>query len=106
MTAEVGVPKHGNARLVYDIQALLVTAPLSRGPFMQGDLCKSDPKARADFVTLATSERQLLLLVALEGALARADEVRAVANSVYVVASRCETVPASVSSLSLVHQPI
>ena len=47
---------------------------------------KTDPKARADFVALATSERQLFLLVVLvelEGMLARADEVRAIANSGY-----------------------
>jgi hypothetical protein len=47
-------------------------------------LRKADPKARADFVALATSERQLFLLVVLvelEGMLARADELRAIANS-------------------------
>jgi hypothetical protein len=94
LTAEVGVPKDRYARLVYNIQALLVTglhfAPPGLEPrysarlLTPGDLRKADPKARADFVALATSERQLFLLVVLvelEGMLARADELRAIANS-------------------------
>ena len=95
LTAEVGVPKDRYARLVFNIQALLVTG-LSARPGLEprysarfltpGDLRKTDPKARADFVALATSERQLFLLVVLvelEGMLARADELRAIANSGY-----------------------
>jgi hypothetical protein len=96
LTAEVGGPKDRYARLVYDIQALLLSGlPAPPGPeprysarlLTPGDLRKVDPKVRADFVALATSERQLLLLIALvelEGMLARADEERAIANSGYL----------------------
>jgi hypothetical protein len=96
LTAELGVPKDRYARLVYNIQALLVTGLHSFPPGLEprysarlltpGDLRKIDPKVRADFVALATSERQLFLLVVLvelEGILARADELRAIANSGY-----------------------
>jgi hypothetical protein len=105
LTAEVGVPKDGYARLIYGIQALLVTGPRHSGPFIPADLLRTDPKARADFVALATSERQLWLLVVLvelEGKLARADEVRAVANSGYVLAS--ETVIRGTTGLQMLER--
>ena len=78
MTAEVGVPKDGYARLFHAIRSLEIMGPLQR----------IDPKRRADFVALATSERQLGLLTTLvqhgEDVIALADEVRAIANSGYI----------------------
>lgn len=89
MRAEVGVPNESYARLTYTIRSLLVAAPLKgdAGSFFFRPLDEADPKARADFVALATSDRQLWLLavlVELDGMLKRADELRAVANSGYV----------------------
>jgi hypothetical protein len=55
MTAEIGVPKDGYARLFHAIRSLEIMGPLQR----------IDPKRRADFVALATSERQLGLLTTL-----------------------------------------
>jgi hypothetical protein len=78
VTAGVAVPKDGYARQIHAIQS--VAGPSSR----------VDPKARAAFVALATSERQLGLLAELvkqEGMLKRADELRAVADSGHVEAS-------------------
>ena len=75
LTAGVAVPKDGYARQVHAIQSV---AGLSQ---------RVDPKARADFVALATSERQVGLLaelVELEGLSKRADELRAVADSGHV----------------------
>jgi hypothetical protein len=78
LTAGVGAPTDGYARQVHAIQS--VAGPSSR----------IDPKARADFVALATSERQVGLLaqlVRLDGLSQRENELRAVANSGYVAAS-------------------
>jgi hypothetical protein len=80
MTAEIGVPKDAYARQVHAVRSILVAGPSQR----------VDPKARADFVALATTERQLGLLaklVWLEGVMKRADELRAIAGSGYVMAS-------------------
>jgi hypothetical protein len=71
--AGVGVPKDGYARLKHAI-------------YLSERHKRSDPKARADFVALATSVRQVGLLahlVELEGVLTREDALRAIALSGY-----------------------
>ena len=105
LTAEVGIPKDGYARLIYGIQALLVTGPRHSGPFIPADLLKTDPKARTDFVALACrsgSSGCWWCSWSWRASSARADEVRAVANSGYVLAS--ETVIRGTTGLQMLER--
>jgi hypothetical protein len=73
LIADIGVPARGRARMLHAMRTVLAPG--------------RSEKARADFIALATSERQLGLLaalVAMEGPAKRADELRAIASSGYV----------------------